>query len=168
MWLRGSKGTTTLSDRRTLRAQDPGLEYGAPTAGGAEEENELCSKGHSNEAHELNRSEGALFSARREEDDLKLRELMQAKERAPPIPTPPNGSNKASSPDSVLFLPESPPLPSLPGAAFKTTKTRRTSSGPRKTHDHPLFSAGVSFPFAEPLSPERHSRFYTRPSRGNN
>ena len=37
-----------------------------------------------------------------DEEDLKLRELMQAKDLAPPTPTPPNGSRKASLPDSVL------------------------------------------------------------------
>ena len=92
-------------------------------------------------------------------DDLKLRELMQAKEQAPSTPTPPSGSRKAPSSDSVLFPPESPPLPGLRGAASKTTKTKRSSSGHRKTHDHSLFTADVSLPLADaPLSPERHSR----------
>ena len=38
VWLRGSKVTETLSDRRTLRAQDLGFEYGAPTEDDAEED----------------------------------------------------------------------------------------------------------------------------------
>ena len=97
-----------------------------------------------------------------------MRELIQAKERPPPTPTPPSGSHKASSPDSALFQPESTPLPSLRGAASKTTKTRWLSPGPRKTHENPLPMADVSLPLAEPpLSPERHPHFYTHPSRGN-
>ena len=101
-------------------------------------------------------------------EDLKLRELMQAKERAPPTPAPPSGTRKASTPDSVHFREEFPPLPILRGEASKTTKTRRQSSGPRKTRDHSLFTAGVSPLLANPiLSAERHSRFYTHPSRGN-
>ena len=103
-------------------------------------------------AHELNRSEDNLFSARRDEEDLKLRQLSQKKERAPPTPTPPNGSRKAFSPGSVLFPPEPPPLSSLRGAASKTTQTRWPSYGPRKKHGHSLFTAGVSLPFADPPS----------------
>jgi len=70
VWHHGTKGTKTFSDRRSFRAQDPGFEHGAPTAGGAEEDSELYSKEHGNEAHELHRSEDALFSARRDEKDL--------------------------------------------------------------------------------------------------
>ena len=40
------------------------------------------------------------------EEGPKLRELMQAKEWAPSTPTPPNGSRKASSSDSVLSPPD--------------------------------------------------------------
>ena len=101
----------------------------------SESDNGHYPKEHGNEAHELHRSEDALYEAWRDEEDPKLRELMQAKERAPPTPTLPNRSRKASSPDSVLFPPESPPLSSLCGAASKTKKTRRQSPGPRKTHD---------------------------------
>ena len=109
----------TLSDRRTFRAQDLGFEHGAPTDDDVEEDNELYSKEHGSEAHELHRSEDTLFSAWRDEENLKLRELTQAKERAPSTPTPPSdGSrNKAPSPDSALFPPDSPPLSSLHGAA---------------------------------------------------
>ena len=92
MWLLGSNGTKTPSDRRTFRAQDLGFEYGAPTADDAEEDNGLYSKEHGNEPHERHRSEGALFLARRDKEDLELRELLRKKERAPSTPTPPNGS----------------------------------------------------------------------------
>ena len=47
------------------------------------------------------------------------------------------------SPDSALFPPESPPLPSLRGAVSKTTKTRRPTFGPRKMHDYSLLTAGT-------------------------
>ena len=60
---------------------------------------------HGNKAHELHRMENAPFSAWRAEEDLGLCELMQAKERPPPTPTPPNVSRKATSPDSALFPP---------------------------------------------------------------
>ena len=40
----------------------------------------------------------ALSSTSGETKGLKLRELMQAKQRAPPIPNPPTGPRKASSP----------------------------------------------------------------------
>ena len=59
------------------------------------------------------------------------RELMRTKEREPSTPTPPNGSHKILSPGSVLFPTGPSPLPSPRGAASKTTKTRRPSSGPR-------------------------------------
>ena len=63
MWLHGPKGNKTLSDRRTFRAQVLGLTGDAPTTDVAEEENVLYSKEHGNGAHELDRIEGALFSA---------------------------------------------------------------------------------------------------------
>ena len=63
VWLRGSKGTKTLSDRRTFRAYDLGFQHGAPTEGSVEEGNGLYSKEHGSEAHELHRSENSLFSA---------------------------------------------------------------------------------------------------------
>ena len=111
----------------TFHAQDPGTLHGAPTTNDTEEVNELYSKEHGNEAQELHRSEDALFLAWQDEENLKLRklrELIQAKERAPSTPTPPNGSHKASLPDSALFPPVSPPLSGLREAASKTTKTR--------------------------------------------
>ena len=103
---------------------------------------------HGNKAHEPHRSEDALYPAWRDKEDPKLRELMRTKERAPPTPTPPTGSRKASPPDSALLATESPPLLSLRGAASKTTKTRRQFSGLRKTQDNSLFKAGVSLPLA--------------------
>ena len=113
LWLHGFKGTKILSNRRTFRAQDLGFEYVAPTEDGAEGDNELYSIENGSEVNELHRSEGALFLAWRDKKDLKLRELKQAKERVPSTPTAPNGSRKASSPDSALFPPEPPRLPSL-------------------------------------------------------
>ena len=77
---------------------------------------------------------------------------MQAKERPLPTPTPPNGSRKAPSADSVLYPLESPQLPKIRGEASKTTKTRWPSSGPQKMHDQPLPTAGVSLLLAEPPS----------------
>ena len=79
MWFDGSKGTRTLSDRRTFRAQDLGSFHGVPTTDDTKEVNELYSKEHGNEADELHRREGDLFFAWRDEEDLKLCELMQAK-----------------------------------------------------------------------------------------
>ena len=135
VWLHGPKGTETLSDRRTFRAQDLGFEYGAPTEDNAKEGNGLYSKEHGNEAHELHRSGDALFSAWRGEEDPKLRELMQAKEWKSSIPTPPDGSRMESSPDSVLFPTESPPRPGLlpPGEA---RNSHCTAGG--ATHARPL------------------------------
>ena len=152
MWLYGSKGSRTPINRRTFRAQDLGQRHDAPTTDDDEEDYELYSKKHGNEAHELHRREDALHDAWRDEEDLKLRELMQAKEWAPSTPTPPNGSRKAPSPDSVLYPPDSPPLSSLRGAASKTTKNRRPSSGPRKTHGQSLHTAGVPLQLENPPS----------------
>ena len=101
-----------------------------------------------NGAHELHRNEDALFSARRDEENLKLRELFREKKQAPSTPTPPKDSRKTTYPDSTFFPQEPPPLPSLRGA----TKTRRPSSGPRKTRDQSLHTAGVSLPLADPPS----------------
>ena len=84
---------------------------------------------------------------------LKLHELTQAKERAPSTPPPSNGSCKESSPDSALFPPESPPLSGLSGEGSKTTKNRRPSSGPRKTHSYFLHTTGISLPLADPTPP---------------
>ena len=152
MWLYGSKGSKTLKDRRTFRAQDLGQRHDAPTKDDDEEDYALYSKEHGNEAHELHRREDAIQDAWRDEEDLKLRELMQAKEWAPSTPTPPNGSRKASSPDSALYPPDFPPLSSFRGANSKTTKNRRPSSGPRKTHDRSFHTAGVPLPLEDPPS----------------
>ena len=103
-------------------------------------------------------------------EDPEIRELMQAKKRAPPTPTPPNGSRKASSPDFVLFPSEPPPLSEFCGAASKTTKTRRPSSGLWTSEDaRPLciYSRRLPSTRGPPLSPEQHSRFYTHPFQGN-
>ena len=135
VWVHGSKGTGTLKDRRMFRAQDLGQRHDAPTTDDDEEDYELYSKKHGNEAHELHRREDALHDAWRDEEDLKLRELIQAKEWAPPTPTPTKFPRKESSPDSILYPPNSPPLSSLRGAAPKTTKNR-PSSGTRKTHGY--------------------------------
>ena len=86
VWLLGSKGSQSPSGARTFRAQDPGFEYGAPTADGAEEGTESDSKEHGNGALEINRRGYALPSAIRDEEDLKLRELMRTKEREPSTP----------------------------------------------------------------------------------
>ena len=148
----GPKGSKTLKDGRTFRAQDLGKGHDAPKTDDGEVDNELYSKEHGNEAHEQHRREGALFSAWRDEGDLKLRELMQAKEWAPPNPTPPSGSRKAPSPDSILFPPDSPPLSSPRGAASKITKNRRPSSGPRKTDGQSFHTAGVPLTLEDPPS----------------
>ena len=157
MWVVGSKGAKTPSACRTLRgvtfrAQDLGQRHGAPTTDDDEGDYELYSEELVNEAHELHRKEDAPYDSRRDEEDLKLRALMQAKERAPPTPTLPNGSRKASLPGSVLYPPDSPPLSSLSGEAPKTTKTRRPSSGPRKVHGQPLLTADITLPLAYPPS----------------
>ena len=44
-------------------------------------------------------------------EGLQLHKLMQAKERKPSTPTPPNGSRKPPPSDSALLPPEPPPLP---------------------------------------------------------
>ena len=72
VWLNGTKGSKTLKDRRTFRAQELGQRHGAPTTDGDEEGYEIYSKEHGNEAHELYRREDALFSAWRDEGDLKV------------------------------------------------------------------------------------------------
>ena len=128
VWLDGSKGTETLSDRRTFRAQDLGQWHDAPTEDYAEEGNELYSKEHGNEAHELHRREDTLIFARRDDEDLKLRELMQAKEWTPSTPTPPSGSRKAY------------PRPT-PSSSHQTALHYRASAGrlsrPRRPGGHP-------------------------------
>ena len=149
----GSKGTRTLKDRRIFRAQDLGQRHDAPTTDDDEEDYELYLKEHGNEARKLHRREDALYDAWRDEEDIKLRELLQAKEWAPSTPTPPNGSRSASSPDSALYPPDPPPLSSLSGEASKTTKNRQPPSGPRKTHGYSLHTAGISLPIGDPPSP---------------
>ena len=58
--------------------KDLGQWHGAPTEGDSESDNEHISKIHGYEDHELHRSEDALYGAWRDEEDLKLRQLMQA------------------------------------------------------------------------------------------
>ena len=168
MWLRGFKGTKTLSGRRTFRAQDPVFYYDAPTEDNAEEDNELYSKEHDSEAHELHHSEDALFSAWRDEEDPKLRELMQAKERAASTPTQSNSSRKATSPDSVLFPLESPSTVGPPRGGFQDHEDPKDILRPSEDARPALtYSRRLPSTRGHPLSPERHSRFYTNPSRGN-
>ena len=163
-WLQGYQDSKRQPNGLCSR---PGFEYGARTEDLSEKDNRLHSKEHGIEAHEPDRSEDALFSAWRDEEDPKLRELMKEKERAPSTFTPPNGLREAPSPDSALFQPDSPPLSSPHGADYKTTKTRQPSPGPRKNHDHSLLTAGVSLPLADPPpSPEWHFCFYTNPKDG--
>ena len=50
--------------------------HGAPTEDGFEEDNGLYSKEHGSEAPYLHPRGDALFSALRDEEDLKLRELI--------------------------------------------------------------------------------------------
>ena len=68
-------------DRRTFRARDLGFEYDAPTEDCADEVKELYTKEYGSGAQELYRREGTPLSAWRDEEDPKLRQLMQAKER---------------------------------------------------------------------------------------
>ena len=137
VWAVGSNGTKTLEDPRTFRAQDLGQRHGAPTNNDDdEEEYKLYSEEHGTKTHELQCVEDALHDAWREKEDLKLHELMQAKERAPSTPTPSNGSCKASSPDSAFYPPDSPSLSSPNGEAPKNTKNRRPSCGPRKKYGY--------------------------------
>ena len=79
----------------------------------------LYSKEHGNGAHEVQCRESALFSARRGEEDPRLRELLRKTKGAPSTPTFPGGS-----PDSDHFPPGTPPLPSPRGANSKPTKAR--------------------------------------------
>ena len=86
MRLHGTRDTKTLRGRQALLAQDPGFQQGALTEDGAEEDKKLYAKEHGNEAHELDRCEGAFLSAWRDKEELELRELLWKKERAPPTP----------------------------------------------------------------------------------
>ena len=150
MWIHGSEGTRTLKGPRTFRAQDLGQRHNVVDE---EEDHELYSKKHGKGAHERHCMEDAVHDAWRDEEDRKLRELMQAKERALSTPTPSNGLRKAPSPNSVLYPPDPPSPSGLSGKAPETTKNRRPSSGPRETHDHSLHTAGVSLPLADPPYP---------------
>ena len=154
VWAYGSRGSKTLKDRRTFRAQDLGQRHDAPTSDYDEEDRERYSKEHGEEAYERHREEDALYEARLDEEDRKLRELMHAMGREPSTPTPPKCSRTAPtapSPDSVFYLPDSPPQSSLSGKDSENTKNRRPSSGPRETHRHSLRTTGISLPLADPL-----------------
>ena len=143
-------------------ARELGVAHNAPTAYGDLKE-------HREVTPELHRRRGAPISAQQDDEDPELRGLMRMKERGPSPPTPPSGPRKAPSSDSAPLRPEPPPLSSPRGAVLKTTKSRRPSSGPRKTHGQ-IFSTGgaSSLPLADPpLSSERHSRFHTYPPQGN-
>ena len=154
VWAYGSRGSKTLKDRRTFRAQDLGQRHDAPTTDDDEEDRERYSKEHGEEAYERHREEDALYDARLDEENRKLRELMHAMGREPSTPTPLKCSRTAPtapSPDSVFYPPDSPPPSSLSGKDSENTKNRRPSSGPRETHRHPLRTTGISLPLADPL-----------------
>ena len=154
VWAYGSRGSKTLKDRRTFRAQDLGQRHDAPTPGDDEEDRERYSKEHGEEAYERHREEDALYDARLDEENRKLRELMHAMGREPSTPTPPKCSRTAPtapSPDSVFYPPDSPPPSSPSGKDSENTKNRRPSSGPRETHRHSLRTTGISLPLADPL-----------------
>ena len=89
----------------------------------AEEDKGLYSTEHGNKAHELHRSEEALFSARRDEKYPKLRRKIRVRH---PRPTPPSSHQS--------------PLHKDPAASSVT----------RKTQGRSLFTAGVSLPLADP------------------
>lgn len=109
---------------------------------------------HGNKSHELHRSEGALFSSRRDEESLNLRELLRKKERAPPTPTPPEGLRKTLSPDSALFPPGSSPLPSPRRADSKITKTNGNP---------PALGKRTTTPYEENFKKAKHQRKFGRP-----
>ena len=144
VYVEGSRGTRTLRERRTFHAQDLGFFYGAPTP--EDDEDYACySEKYGKEAHERRCEVDALFEARRDEEDRKLHELMQARLKCSrTAPTAP-------SPDSTLYPPDSPPPSSLSRKDSENTKNRRPSSGPRETHRHPLRTTGISLPLADPL-----------------
>ena len=109
VWVQGSRGAKTLNDRRTFRAQHLVRWHGAPTTDDYEEDNECYSKKHGKEAHERHREEDALFEARRDEEDRKLRKLLDAMGREPSTPTPLKCSCTAPTaplPDSVFYPPD--------------------------------------------------------------
>ena len=152
--VQGSRGTKILKDRRTFHAQHLERWHGAPTTDNYEEDNERYSTKHGKEALETHRKEDALFEARRDEEDRKLRKLLDAMGREPSTPTPLKCSCTAPTaplPDSVFYPPDSPPPSSLSGKDSENTKNRRPSSGPRETHRHPLRTTGISLPLADPL-----------------
>jgi hypothetical protein len=157
VWAYGSRGSKTLKDRRTFRAQDLGQRHDAPTPDDYEEDDEdyaSYSEKYGKEAHERHLEEDALYDARLDEENRKLRELMHAMGREPSTPTPPKCSRTAPtapSPDSVLYPPDSPPPSSPSGKDSENTKNRRPSSGPRETHRHSLRTTGISLPLADPL-----------------
>ena len=153
MYVEGSRGTRTLRERRTFHAQDLGFFYGAPTPEDDEDYASYSEK-YGKEAHERHLEEDALYDARLDEENRKLRELMHAMGREPSTPTPPKCSRTAPtapSPDSVLYPPDSPPPSSPSGKDSENTKNRRPSSGPRETHRHSLRTTGISLPLADPL-----------------
>jgi len=153
VYVEGSRGTRTLRERRTFHAQDLGFFYGAPTPEDDEDYASYSEK-YGKEAHERHCEVDALYEARRDEEDRKLHELMQAKERELSTPTPLKCSRTAPtapSPDSALYPPDSPPPSSLSGKDSENTKNRRPSSGPRETHSHSPRTAGISLPLADPL-----------------
>ena len=99
--------------------------------------------------------------------NLKTRELVQSRERAPSTHTPPTGSRKALPPDYVLFPPESPPTAGPPRGGFQDHEDPaailRYSEAARLL---PIYSRCLPSTRGPPLSPGRLSRFYSPPSRG--
>ena len=85
----GSNGTKTLEELRVFCALHLGQRHDAPTNEDDEKNYKLYSKEFGNEVHKLHIEEDALHDAWRAEEDLKLYELMQAKEWTPSNPTPP-------------------------------------------------------------------------------
>ena len=150
VWVHGSKGTRTLKDRRMFRAQDLGQRHDAPTTDDDEEDYELFSKKHGNEAHEPHRREVALHDAWRDEEDLKLRELMQAKEWEPSSPPPLRRTVRARQPRPT------------PSSTHQIPLLYRASAGrlprPRRTDGHPpALGRRTATSYIQPASPF-HSR----------
>ena len=109
------------------------------------------------------RSRG-LTTKRKGRGDLKPHELMQAKERELFTPTPLSGSRKAFRPLPTRFTSTIEP----PRGGFQDHKDPMAIIRP-KEDTWPVLSYGRCPPSTRetPLSPERHCRLYTYPSRGN-
>ena len=103
----------------------------------------------------------------RDEEDLKLLELLRKKERAPPNPTPPNGLRKESSPDSALFQPGVPSTFEPQRGGFQDHESPTDILRPSEdARPHLIYSRRLPSTRGLPLSTERHSRLYAHPSPG--